>query len=62
VSKNTLDFLFTIIEKYDATNYTTGVNRYSGGKMLASNATAQAKLKQQLVLTQTSNIGHAQNP
>jgi hypothetical protein len=60
--ENTLNTILTIAEKYDAANYATGIYRYSGNTQIASNATVQAKTKQQSAPTQTSNFGHAQNP
>jgi hypothetical protein len=52
---------FAIAENYDYTNHTTGIHRHPGSKQIASNSIVQAKPKQ-LVLIQTSNFRHVQNP
>jgi hypothetical protein len=59
--ENTLDTILMIAEKYDAANHVTGIYRHLGSKQIATNATAQAKTKQQSGPIQTSNFGHPPN-
>jgi hypothetical protein len=60
--EDTLDTILTIAEMYDIANHATGIYRHPRSIQRASKATVQAKTKQQLAPTQTSNFGHPQNP
>jgi hypothetical protein len=60
--ENTFDTILTIAEKDDIANHATGIFSNLASKQIVSNATAQAKTKQQSALIQTSNFRHTQNP
>jgi hypothetical protein len=62
IPKTALDTILKIAETHDVANHVTGIDQYPGSKQIASNTIAQAKCKQELVPTETSNFGHTQNP